>query len=261
MKANMILGGLLKKIYESKELLVSFLAIVISIIALIGALSTSAPTPVSSDFKPQAEERSILSVTGKGEVVVEPDIVSVVLAVEVEKPKAEEALGKAAEIMNSIIDNLLGIGINRDNITTSGFSLYPVYEYTEKKPILVGYRVINRITVRVSTAEKAGEVIDIAVSSGANRVDSITFTLSSGKYKSAYHKALSLAVKEAREKAEIVASAAGVEIVKILEIEVQPLYYVPVRYEMTEKADLGTPILEGELTVSAQVNIVFEVKS
>jgi len=251
----------LKKIYENKELLISFLAIVISIIALIGTFSARAPTPILSNSNSQTEERSILSVTGEGRVVVEPDIVSIVLAVEVEKPTAGEAISGAAEIMNNVIESLLKIGVKRDNITTSGFSLYPVYEYTEKKPVLIGYRVVNKITVKVSTAEKAGEVIDVAVSSGANRVDSITFTLSSGKYQSAYHEALSLAVKEAREKAEIVASASGVEIVKILEINIQQPYYVPIRYEMAEKAAVGTPILEGELTVTAQVNMIFEIKS
>ena len=247
----------------NKEILISFLAIIISIIALVGVLLT--PKPVfpmpqyGTNHQYNIEERNILSTTGSGRVLVEPDVVSIILAVEVEKPTAGEAISEAADIMNKVIESLLKIGVNRENIATTGFSLYPVYEYIDRKTVLRGYRVVNRITVKVPTAEQAGEVIDTAVNSGANRVDSITFELSPEKYKSAHQKALSLAVEEARRKAETVASAAGVEIVKILKIEIQQPYYTPIKYEVAETA--RTPILEGELTVTAQVTIIFEIKN
>jgi len=247
----------------NKEILISLLAITISIIALVGVLLT--PKPVfpnpqyGTNTQHNIEEKNILSATGNGRVVVEPDIVSIILAVEIEKPTAGEAISEAADIMNRVIESLIKIGVDRENIATTGFSLYPVYEYIDRKTVLKGYKVVNRITVKVPTAEKAGEVIDTAVHSGANRVDSITFELSPEKYKTVYQKALSLAVEEATRKAETVASAAKVEIVKILEINIQQLYYTPIKYEVAETA--RTPILEGELTVTAQVTIIFEIKN
>ncbi len=246
----------------NKEILISLLAITISIMALVGVLLTPKPVfpmPQYGTNHQYIEERNILSTTGSGRVLVEPDVVSIILAVEVEKPTAGEAISEAADIMNKVIESLLKIGVNRENIATTGFSLYPVYEYIDRKTVLRGYRVVNRITVKVPTAEQAGEVIDTAVNSGANRVDSITFELSPEKYKSAYQRALSLAVEEARRKAETVASAAGVEIVKILKIDIQQPYYTPIKYEVAETA--RTPIIEGELTVTAQVTIIFEIKN
>ena len=253
----------MKKTLENTGVLISILAITISMITLVGVLLTPKPvfpTPqYSVNTQHSVEKKNILSTTGSGRVVVEPDIVAIVLAVEVEKPTAGEAISEAADIMNRVIESLVKIGVNRENIATTGFSLYPVYEYIERKTILRGYKVINRITVKVPTAEQAGEVIDTAVHSGANRVDSITFELSPEKYKTAYQKALSLAVEEATRKAETVASAAKVEIVKILEINIQQPYYTPIKYEVAEMA--RTPILEGELTVTAQVTIIFEIKN
>jgi len=258
-----VLGDLLKKTLENTGVLISILAITISMITLVGVLLTPKPvfpTPqYSVNTQHSVEKKNILSTTGSGRVVVEPDIVAIVLAVEVEKPTAGEAISEAADIMNRVIESLVKIGVSRENIATTGFSLYPVYEYIERKTILRGYKVINRITVKVPTAEQAGEVIDTAVHSGANRVDSITLELSPEKYKTAYQKALSLAVEEATRKAETVASAAGVEIVKILEINIQQPYYTPIKYEVAEMA--RTPILEGELTVTAQVTIIFEIKN
>ena len=49
--------------------------------------------------------------------------------------------------------------------------------------ILIGYRVSNILSIQTDNIDSAGNIIDAAVSSGANRVDTVSFQLSDENYK------------------------------------------------------------------------------
>ena len=67
--------------------------------------------------------------TGNAFKKISPDKVSITLGVETQEKTAKEAGAKNAELMNAIINSLKGLGLTTDEISTSYFNVYPVYEY------------------------------------------------------------------------------------------------------------------------------------
>jgi uncharacterized protein YggE len=212
----------------------------------------------------EKSEKSTLEAVGRGEVKIKPDVAYLKISVETTTKKASDAVRENAEKMKSVMDKLKSQIGKEDKITTTGYTLSPIYEYNDriKESQLMGYRASNGIVVETKNLEGLGKLIDSATQAGANRVDSLSFD--TDKREEYRRLALAQAVQDARATADTVAKATGVKIVKILKIS--PSYEVPrpmVRElgfaKMTAQA-APTPIEPGELTVSATVNIVFEIE-
>ncbi|MER3446348.1 MAG: hypothetical protein C4291_05630 [Candidatus Dadabacteria bacterium] len=210
-------------------------------------------------------EKSTLEAVGRGEVKIKPDVVYLTISVEATAKKASDAVRENAEKMKSVMDKLKSEIGKEDRITTSGYTLSPIYEYNDKikGSQLTGYRASNGVMIETRNLNDIGKLIDSATQVGANRVDSLSFdTDRREEYK---RQALVQAVQDARATADTVARALGVKVVKILRIS--PSYEVPrpmVRElgfaKMAASQAAPTPIEPGELTVSATVNIVFEIE-
>ena len=89
-------------------------------------------------------------------------------------------MSQNSNALNSVISSLNNSGIPEDEIQTSNFSIYPVYDGTYDsdgnwQQILTGYRVSNILSIQTENVDSAGEIIDAAVSSGANRDDNLSF--------------------------------------------------------------------------------------
>ncbi|MFQ5763247.1 MAG: SIMPL domain-containing protein, partial [Candidatus Bathyarchaeia archaeon] len=128
---------------------------------------------------PSSEAERTLLVSGTGKVSVAPDEAQVTLGVETEAPTAKEAAASNAQSMDRVINALKATGVAESNIKTVTYAITPVYSYPKDgKPELVGYRVTNTILVKTPDLERVGDIIDAAVTSDANTVGGIAFTLS-----------------------------------------------------------------------------------
>ena len=111
----------------------------------------------------------------------------IVLGVESEAKTANESLSQNSNSLNSVISSLTNSGLSEDDIQTSNFSIYPMYDSIKDfngnwQQVLTGYRVSNILSIQTDKIDSAGDIIDAAVSSGANRVDNVSFQLSDDKY-------------------------------------------------------------------------------
>jgi uncharacterized protein YggE len=103
-------------------------------------------------------------------------------------------------------------------VKTSGYSLQPQRVYKESQPPTIsGYEARNSVTVTLSDLTKVGSVIDAAAQAGANDVAGIAFTLRQDRQ--ARDRALSEATREAVSKAQVIASALGGRVVRIVEVQ------------------------------------------
>ena len=105
---------------------------------------------------------------------------------------------------------------NGDYVKTSDFSAQPVYTYTNNRRILDKYEVSNRIIVHTKAIDKAGTLIDKAISLGATNIDNLNFSLSS--YEAQCDDLLVTATKKTRARADKMAAAAGTAITGIQSI-------------------------------------------
>lgn len=220
---------------------------------------------ISSIANAEQEQKQKLQVTGKGEVMVKPDVAFITISVETDAATASEASQQNANKMQNVLKVVKSTIGKEDKVTTVGYNLSPRYEYnkTTRKSELIGYRASNRLNVETKKIKKLGDIIDKSINAGANRVDSLRFGTS--KQHEYRREALVKAVQDAKKTAEIVASASGVKILKILNISPSYNYPIPLRRDFAIAGKMAmesapTPIEAGELTVSASVNMVFEIE-
>ena len=202
--------------------------------------------------------RNQIITNGMGRVDVPPTQAIVTLGVQLQRPAAAEASQDAARITDQILARVTAAGIRRQDIRTSGVSLHPVFTAPrEGAPRITGYQATNTLTVTINELRLVGPVIDEAVRAGANTISGPTFGLRDPL--EARREALTQAVREAREKADTIARAAGLQIKGIERIVEEG---VEVQIRALERAvpapsTVPTPIEPGTISVVARVMIVF----
>lgn len=214
--------------------------------------------------EPQEAPRTI-TITGEGEVNAAPDIAYVETGVVTEGKTAAEALSANTKAMNDVFKGLGEAGIEKKDMQTSQFSVYPVYEQVKnddnrpQTPKIGGYRVQNQLTVTVRDLTKLGGILDKVVSLGSNQLSGIRFSID--KPDTLVDEARKDAVKNALQKAKLYAGAAGVSLGEIMSISEngtsmpQPVYMKS--YAAMERADV--PVASGEQTLTASVTLVIKI--
>jgi uncharacterized protein YggE len=208
-----------------------------------------------------------ISVTGNGEIMATPDIAMISSGVQTQNRDVKVAQADNARIMDGVISALVAAGISREDIQTSGYSIYPVYD--DNPPFgqkITTYQVTNTVQITVRDISRAGEILDITVANGANQVNSIYFKVSPEKEQALRVEVLTMAVREARADADVVALATGTTITGVQSVSVGSVY-TPVFYDnrmaagaAMKEAAVPTPIEPGQVTVTAQVSISYLIR-
>ena len=211
-----------------------------------------------------------ITVSGTGSVTTTPDEVIISVGVETQHTDPVTAQQENAQKTTKVIDALKGMGIASEDIKTSGYYMYSRTPdddspFSGKKQV---YVVTNTVTVTYNDVSRAGDIIDTAVMSGANNVNSVRFTISDEKAQSLRAQALIAAVAQAKTDADTLAGALGVTITGVQDVTTYgsstPMVYADTMAGgMMEKAvaPIPTPIEAGTLDVTATVNIVYAIQN
>ena len=226
-----------------------------AVLALALVLSTSTAS---------AEEAPTLTMNGIGVARIAPDVAEITLGVVTEAKDAAKAHADNAAQATRVQNAVKALGIAERDIQTTRYDFSPIYDVKDNgRSVTTGYTVTNSVVVKVRNLDNVGKVIDAALANGANRVDSLEFSASDPS--AAKNAALADAARDARNKADAVAKALGVHIVRILNVyaDAQP-YNTPRNFMpmmMAKEAyDAGTPISAGELSVEASVNVTYVIE-
>ena len=212
------------------------------------------------------DNNKTLFVTGSATTQTKPDKVTMSLGVETTNTKAKAALAANSELMDKIVNALKIAGIKENETSTSSFTITPNRDYSidKNQGKLIGFTVRNSILINSHNVNNASDWIDIAVSSGANNVDSIYFSISDKKLDEINEELIKQAIGNAREKADVAASELGFKVVGVRTInidQVTPIFTGPTSYALesfkNEPSAPSPPILSGEQQISLNVNIVF----
>lgn len=210
-----------------------------------------------------------ITVMGRGEVRVLPDLAVVSLGVQSRAQKLAAALSENRHKMDAVLASLRRSGVAEREIRSGGYFVEPMTrapltgspgasEAERVEP--QGYRVTHMVTVRTQEVQKLGPLIDGAMAAGANQVLGVSFVLEQDQ--EARARALALAARQARAKAEALAAA--------LEQRLGPVSAVQEEYGVMPPAEMpkstfaaavqSTPITPGEVTVSAAVTVVYKLR-
>jgi uncharacterized protein YggE len=246
------------------------------LIATLAAMSLCAAAAVADDDDDdnddgrKLEDTPKLTVRGEAELERPADQVRLKVGVVTENREADEALQENNDRMRAVVEALQRVGLGEDEYQTGRFQIRPQYSRRPRQPApdwqpqIIGYEVTNSVTVKTTKLDLAGEVIGAANEAGANTVDVVGFDLADKrKYRA---EALREATKNAREDAATVADAAGITLVRILAVSVDYTPPRPVSMDfgaparaMAEGGGGAPPITPGDVTVTANVTIVYEI--
>ena len=254
-----------------------------SIVITLALLSLFLFTKVIGEVKafrfigsyPQGQ--SVISVTGKGEVVGIPDVATFSFGVTEESLLVSEAQNEAGKSINAIIDYLKKNGVSEKDITTSGYNIYPRYEtdvrtmspalypYPIGKQKLAAYVVTQTVTVKVRKLADAGKLLSGIGEQGATDISGLSFDFD--KRDELAKEARDKAIKEARSEANKLAKSLGVDLVRIISYNDNGNYYPMYAKTMIAEAygrggDGAVPpeIPVGEDKIISNVTITYEVK-
>ena len=209
-------------------------------------------------------DKPVVVVSASGLINVTPDQARISMAVLKTDPSLTKALQANNLTTEQVMSALKKAGISGENIKTSNFSVYPEYDYSEKgRGKITSYQVRNEISVLVNNLDRVGEILNTAINSGANTLNYINFTKADTL--DAENQALTQAVNRARDKALVLSNAAGRNLGRLINISEgysQPIPYSNVVYAESAKGmgDAAVPINPGELQISANVTLIYELE-
>lgn len=216
-----------------------------------------AMTPKAALAVDGTEPDRTISVSGTGTVTLTPDVADLHVGVVVQRPKVKDAQAAAAAAMQGVVKALRAAGVAERDIQTTTLSLQPVYDYpTKGSPRITGYELRNGVVATVRDLERLAAAVDGSLAGGATTLDGITFRVDDPT--GPQGQARTQAMKDAREKADALAAAAGVRIVGVASIAEQASSAPwPVPYAADRAAALETPILAGTSDVTVTVSVVY----
>lgn len=222
------------------------------------ALGCTETTVVRED-----QETAGITVGGTGSAFGQPDVAVITLGVQTEADSVGAARSQAAESMDAMLAALKDGGVADDDIQTTRFSVFPVYDFTNNRQELRGFAVDNTVIAKIRTIDDTGDLIDAAVEAGGNnaRVENLQFTIDDPS--ALEDEARRDAMAEARQKAETLADEAGVDLGAPRSISESggpvPRAFDEQAASLAFQEDAGSPIEVGQLEVVVSVQVVYGV--
>lgn len=243
-------------------------AAAVVIFAAVMAGGCAAPARFPDTIKVQdANASEGITVTGKEEVKVAPDMAQIRYGVYSQAQTVSQCQEDNAKQLNQTIETLKGLGVEETSIQTSVYGLSPIYDWNSGDRTITGYEMNTEITVSDIPVDQTGEILSQSVTAGVNQIESVTYF--SSKYDESYQEALKGAVAMARLKAEAMAEASGKKLSSV--VDIQEYGYDPqARYssynaqapgakmaveEAAGASDMA--VMPGEVSVEAQVAVTY----
>lgn len=229
----------------------------------VAVLALMLAAPAFAQSAQPAEPTVVMS--GEGIVHAVPDRAWITITAESRATNPRDAQRRNVEAMSPVQAKLKSTGIAADAMRTVGYDLQQEWDYVNNKRISRGYVARNSIEVRVEEVDRVGELLELAVGSGATSVGGIRFDL---KDRARLERdALRLAVADARSKADAAAAGAGRTIDRILRIEEQGIAGPPMPVRMMREVALADasgggapPISAGQMEIKANVTVTAVLK-
>ncbi len=215
-------------------------------------------------------QKDTITVSGKGEVVVKPDLATVSFSVTSESLDVSKATDQVNKKMADVVSGLKADGVDEKDIKTTDYSIYPRYNYVNNgtytyggTQVLAAYVVTQSIQLKIRDLTKAGQIITDLGKLSVTNMGGLTFTVD--KEDVVKVQARDLAVQDARAQAKILAKSLGVRLVKITAFSESGNY--PVYYDMMSKSSQGmgaasapAVIPTGQNTITSNVSITYEIR-
>ena len=225
---------------------------------------------VISAFGKGIDPTRTFTVSAQGEVTSVPDIAKFTLNVLTQGgldlgAAQTENTNKGNAVLSFIKQN----GVDEKDIKTQQYTIEPRYQYYDCRydgtacpaPKIIGYTVSQSMQVKLRDFAKIGVLLSGVVEKGANGVYDLSFIFDDPT--KLQNEARGEAVSKAKQQADVLATAAGFKIGKLLSITESSNYYPYASKEqfgMGAASPVAPDIAPGTQNISVNVNLIFEIK-
>lgn len=216
---------------------------------------------ISNEINCKENEDKIpkLHVKGESRLLKPAEKMLVHLGVVTQDVKSDKALEDNNVKMQKVISVLQGLGLGPENYKTGQLVVRPRYA----EQAIIGYEATNSLSLNTDRLDLAAEILGAVNKAGINSIDSIQFTLKDPReYRAA---AIQAAAANAIADAQTLAQAAGVKLVRVLEVAVGeaslPIPNFNMRMAKSFGGESSVPVEPGEVEVVAEVSITYEISS
>ncbi|MFZ0746118.1 MAG: SIMPL domain-containing protein [Terracidiphilus sp.] len=223
-------------------------------LAALAMLAIALPAVAQQVSEPQLKIDSTnrtLTVTANETVSVEPEIAILHIGFETQPEDAKTAYADGARTSNAIIDAIKQAGIPEKAIRSESQYLEPDYTPKSHK-----FKLTQQWTVR-TPPERAAEILDVAVSAGANTSGEIDWTVKDEP--ALEEQALDRAAARAKENAMVLSKGMGVRLGALIYVSNQlsaPTFPRPmVRAFAMKSEQAATPLAIEPHKVSREASI------
>jgi len=225
-------------------------AVVGLLVAAVAAVAVLQPSGAGAVDPPASADT--VTVTGEGTVLAVPDRAEISAGVETRAPTAKAALAANGAAMQKVLAALRSNG--GKDVTTQTVSLSTAFDQNGQPNGFVASNVASAET----TLAGAGALIDAAVAAGANTVYGPSLSRSDAD--ELYRQALAKAVDDAKERASVLAKAAGRSLGSVTAI-VESGSAPPIPYAAkASAAQDSTPVVSGPQETEASVSVTYELQ-
>ena len=195
--------------------------IVLIILAVFLGVRTLASLKGLRDTSPSY---NTITVTGEGEVNALPDLATFSFTVSADAKTVSAAQEEVTQKVDAVLEAIKSLGVEEKDIKTTDYSVYPRYSYNQmpctqfscppSRQTLEGYTASHNVTVKVRKTDDAGKILAAAGEKGATNLSGISFTIDDPE--ELRSEARALAIKNAREKADVLTDNLGVKLVRVV---------------------------------------------
>jgi uncharacterized protein YggE len=197
-----------------------------------------------------------ITVHGTGIVQSVPTIAVFTFGVSASGPTATAALAANGAQMNTVIGALKAKGLADADIQTAEISLAPNRNQAGNR--ILNYTATNSVTARIRKITNAGPVIDAAVAAGSNQLSGPLLAPSDQQLLS--RRALKAAIADARARAKVIATAAGVNLGAVRTVTEESNSPLPPGGAISADRAASTPVAAGTVQTEADITVTFAIR-
>lgn len=208
-------------------------------------------------------ETTGITVSGRGEVAIAPDIAFVTLGVQSIASTIAIARENAATSGTAVLNVLKMKGIDPADIQTSGFSIQANHDYSKESQPITGYTVTNTVTARVRALATLSDLVDSAIGAGGDAIRLNGIRFGNEDDADARVVARAAAMADAKAKAEQLAYLGGVALGLPLAIDetVPAQQFEGMRMMKAAARDsASTPIETGANIISVEITVRYAIE-
>jgi uncharacterized protein len=230
------------------------LVVAVTVVAAGRAQPAFIASPAASSSTTSPDAGVITS--GDASVAKKPDTAFLYAGVESQQSTASGAQSDLASKAAKLIARVKALGVADKDLNTAGYSVGPTY--TTGGQSVNGYRASEQLQITWHDVNTVGKALDAIVQEGGATNVGASFGLADPK--AAQSEARTLAIADARSRAQAMASAAGVSLGRVIRISDITSSGIPsARFDVGAAAPAATQLPVGELNVTVSVEVDFAI--